>query len=367
LTTPLTETRPTDAAPDVSLANTAATGGLSYPLGERAPAMGEIIPVGADVGWIRLPLPGALGHINCWIVGDDGDALTIVDTGMRLPGCREAWDALFAAPLADRTIERILATHMHPDHVGLAGWLTERTGAMLWMTRGEFQGIRIATTDKREVPPPEVPAMQRGAGWTERQIDAASARGWARIGQIIHHLPFAYRRIVDGEDIRMGGADWRVVVGSGHSPEHACLLNDAEGLLIAGDQVLPTISSNVSLSAAEPYANPLGEWLASIDKLLTLDANLLVLPAHGRPFRGLHARLHALRDDHHERLDAMAAALTESPRRAVDCFPLLFRREIGDEHRGLATGETLAHLRWLEVEGRVRRESRDGVWWWGAV
>ncbi len=344
--------------------------------------MGELVPVGSNVGWLRLPIPGGLAHINCWVLGSASDPLThdplthdplapdpltIVDTGMRLPGCREAWDALFAGPLAGRTIDRILATHMHPDHVGLAGWLTERTGAMLWMTRGEFQGIRIATADRRDAPPPEVPAMQRGAGWTEEQIAAASARGWARIGQVIHHLPFAYRRIVDGEMIHMGGSDWRVVVGSGHSPEHACLLNEAEGILIAGDQVLPTISSNVSLSAAEPFANPLGEWLASIDKLLTLDDRLLVLPAHGKPFHGLHARLMALRAEHHDRLDAMAAALAEAPRRAVDCFPLLFRREIGDDHRGLATGETMAHLRWLEVAGRVVREDRDGIWWWQAA
>lgn len=353
-------------APDASLATTAATQRLSYPFGAAIPGAGEIMRVGTGLGWVRLPLPGALGHINCWIAGADTGPLTIIDTGMRLPGCREAWDALFAGPMAGRAVERVLVTHMHPDHVGLAGWLTEKTGAMLWMTRGEFQAIRVATSDKRDAPPAEVPAMQRGAGWTEAQIDAASARGWARIGQVIHHLPFAYRRIVDDEMIHMGGGDWRVVVGSGHSPEHACLLNEAEGLLIAGDQVLPTISSNVSLSAAEPFANPLGDWLASIDRLLTLDDDLLVCPADGRPFRGLHARLCDLRDDHHERLGAMAAALADAPRRAVDCFPLLFRREIGDEHRGLATGETLAHLRWLEVAGRVQREDRDGVWWWTA-
>jgi glyoxylase-like metal-dependent hydrolase (beta-lactamase superfamily II) len=156
-------------------------------------------------------------------------------------------------------------------------------------------------------------------------------------------------------------------VGSGHSPEHACLLNETDGILISGDQVLPRISSNVSLSAAEPWANPLGEWLASIDRLLELDDRLLVLPAHGKPFHGLHARLTALRDDHLERLNAIATALAAEPRRAVDCFPLLFRRPIGEDHLGLATGETLAHLRHLEHAGRVTREDRDGVWWWRAA
>jgi glyoxylase-like metal-dependent hydrolase (beta-lactamase superfamily II) len=177
-------------------------------------------------------------------------------------------------------------------------------------------------------------------------------------------LPYGYRRIVDGEVIRFGTTDWRVVVGSGHSPEHACLLDEVNGVLISGDQVLPKISSNVSLGASEPDADPLGEWLASIDKLLTLPADLLVCPAHGSPFRGLHVRLAALRDEHLMRLDQLTAALRDAPMRAVDAFPHLFNRPIGDEHRGLATGEALAHLRRLERDGHARRETRDGIWWW---
>lgn len=359
-------------SPDASLTahdglTPAEPAGLTYPLGARTPELGEVIPVSASTGWVRVPLPGGLGHINCWLIGGGeagADPLTIVDTGMRLPMCREAWDALFAGPLAGRTIDRILCTHMHPDHVGLAGWLAERTGTMLWMTRGEFQSIRLATSDRRDAPPIEVSAMQHGAGWTEEQVAAASANGWARVGNIIHHLPYGYRRIVDGERLNLGGSSWQVVIGSGHSPEHACLLNEADGILISGDQVLPRISSNVSLSAAEPFANPLSDWLASIERLLLLDDDLLVCPAHGKPFRGLHARLKALRTEHHDRLDDLTNALAEAPRRAVDCFPLLFRRTIGDEHRGMATGETLAHLRWLEVAGRITRDTEDGVWWW---
>jgi glyoxylase-like metal-dependent hydrolase (beta-lactamase superfamily II) len=322
--------------------------------------------LGGGVHWVRIPLPIALGHINCWALDDDDGGLTIVDTGIRFPMCRDAWDGVFAGPMAGRAVQRILCTHLHPDHIGLAGWLAERFDAPVWMTRAEWMAARINAADQRDAPPPEVSAMQLGAGWDADAIEQSKAMGWRFFGTVVHRLPFGYRRIVDGERLSMGARTWQVVTGSGHSPEHACLLNEADGIFISGDQVLPRISSNVSLSAAEPMANPLGDWLRSIDKLLQLDDGLLVLPAHGEPFRGLHARLNALKTEHHARLDELAVALAEAPRRAVDCFPLLFRKPIGAENRVLATGETLAHLRYLEDAGRIRRETADGVWWWRA-
>ena len=161
---------------------------------------------------------------------------------------------------------------------------------------------------------------------------------------------------------------WRVVTGSGHSPEHACLWNEREGVLVSGDQVLPRISSNVSVNITEPDADPLGEWLASIDKLLApVPADVVTCPAHGEPFRGLHVRLMALRDEHRMRLYKVAEAVAETPMRAVDTFPLLFNRPIGAHNQNLATGEALAHLKRLEVEGRVRKEDRGGVWWYHGV
>jgi glyoxylase-like metal-dependent hydrolase (beta-lactamase superfamily II) len=166
----------------------------------------------------------------------------------------------------------------------------------------------------------------------------------------------------EGETIRIGTRDWRVVVGNGHCPEHACLLDEAGGVLIAGDQVLPRITSNVSVSISEPQGDPLGDWLDSIERLKGLSDDLLVLPSHGEPFTGLHARLDALAHGHHDRLDALHVHLAE-PRRAVDCFPVLFGRKIDDSVIGLATGEAMAHLRRLEVEGRARPVTKDGVCW----
>lgn len=355
-----------DANPDSALAPVAADTALDYPFGGRAPRQGEIIALAPGIGWARILMPGSLGHINIWVLDEEDGSVTIVDTGMRHRTCKDSWAALFAGPLAGTRVSRVIVTHLHPDHVGLAGWLCYKHGARLWMTRGEWLTIRMLAADARDAVPDEMKAFWRGAGWEDAQIDTASEGGWGRIAQIIAPLPLGYRRIQNGETIRIGARDWRVVVGSGHSPEHACLLNEADNILIAGDQLLPRISSNVSLGVTEPEADPLGEWLASLDRLDALDPDLLICPAHGEVFRGLNARVGALRDEHLERLDALEAHLVHTPSRAVDVFPLLFRRVIGDSIRGLATGEALAHLRHLECTRRARRAVKDGVWWFTA-
>lgn len=354
------------ATPDASLADTPYSHrGLTYPLGRVGPAAGEILPIADGVGWTRSPVPGSLNHINLWILEDEG-GVALVDCGLDIAPAREAWEALFAGPLAGRTVTRVICTHFHPDHLGLAGWLTGRFGVRLWMTRGEWLFARMLTTDVRKEPPAEALAYWRAAGWSGERIAAEAEKGWGRFASVVSPVPVAMIRMQDGDRIRVGARTWRIVIGSGHSPEHACLVDDAGKLMIAGDQVLPRITSNVSLSLSEPEADPLGEWLASIDKLKGLPDDLLVLPSHGEPFTGLHARLDALALGHHGRLDALHAFL-EEPRRALDCFTILFGRTIEDGSLGLATGEALAHLRHLEVEGRALREDRGGVVWYRAV
>lgn len=356
----------TPANPDAALAPPAAAVALDYPFGERAPQPGEVIALAPGIGWARISMPGSLGHINIWLLDEDDGTVTVVDTGMRFAECKESWAALFAGPLAGKRVSRVIVTHMHPDHVGLAGWLCHKHGARLWMTRGEWLTVRMLAADVREAVPDEMQAFWRGAGWDDAQIATASESGWGRMAKAISPLPLGYHRIQHGDVIRIGAHEWRVLVGSGHSPEHACLVNDAAGLLIAGDQLLPTISSNVSLGVTEPEGDPLGEWLASLDLLDTLDPDLTICPAHGKVFRGLNARVGAMRDEHIDRLDALAGHLSRTPSRAVDVFPMLFRRKIDDSLRGLASGEALAHLRHLECTGRARREVRDGVWWFVA-
>ena len=351
---------------DDGLVETSAAG-LSYPWGTTVPAPGETIRIANGISWARIPMPGSLGHINSWLLDDGDSAVAPVDTGLMLDIASAEWKRLFAGPLADTPINRVICTHLHPDHIGLAGWLCKKFDAALWMTRGEWLTARMLTADTREDVPPEIAMMQRAAGWTDAQIETAAMKGWSGFRRVVFPLPIGYRRIEDGQTLDMGAHQWRVVVGSGHSPEHACLWNEREGVLVSGDQVLPRISSNVSINMSEPEADPLGEWLDSIDKLLgCLPADLLVCPAHGEPFKGLHTRLIALRDEHNSRLDRIEIALRDTPRRAVDCFAMLFNREINDENRDLATGEAMAHLHRLEYAGRARREVRDGVKWFAA-
>ena len=354
-------------SPDVSLVAPDAYShkGLTYPLGRRAPEPGNLIALADGVGWARLPIPGSLKHINVWVL-EDGDGVALVDTGLNIPDCRAAWDALFEGPLAGRRVTRLIVTHFHPDHLGLAGWLAERFGVALWMTRGEWLFARMLSADVRDAPPREAIANMRAAGWSEARVAEEQTKGWGRFAAMMSPVPVSFVRIRDGDTLRIGARDWRIVGGCGHSPEHACLWDEAAGLLIAGDQVLPRISSNVSLSLSEPEADPLGDWLDSIAKLHALPKDLLVLPSHGEPFTGLHARLDALDYGHRDRLDALHRRLAE-PARAVDCFGTLFARKIEDGMLGLATGEAMAHLRRLEVEGRAIREVRDGVFWYRAA
>jgi glyoxylase-like metal-dependent hydrolase (beta-lactamase superfamily II) len=356
------------ASPDVSLTDGQGAyshKGLTYPLGRRGPDQGELIALADGVGWARLPIPGSLKHINVWVL-EDGEGVALVDTGLDIAPCREAWEALFDGPLAGRAVTRVICTHFHPDHLGLAGWLTGRFDAPLWMTRGEYLFGRMLATDVREAPPSEAIAFWRAAGWEEARIEAEAAKGWGRFASVVAPIPVSYVRMAEGDALRIGSRTWRVVIGSGHCPEHACLIDDQAGLMIAGDQVLPRITSNVSLGLSEPEADPLGEWLDSIEKLKGLPDSLLVLPSHGEPFTGLHARLDALAFGHRDRLDALHAKL-DQPLRAVDCFGTLFARQIDDNMLGLATGEALAHLRRLEVEGRAVRKVCAGVHWYRAL
>jgi len=362
--TPSSKAEP--ATPDASLAadEPYSHKGLTYPLGRTGPAAGEMIALAEGIGWTRSPVPGSLNHINLWVL-DDGDGIALVDSGLNLPAARDAWEGLFAGPLAGRAVTRVICTHFHPDHLGLAGWLCERFGVRLWMTRGEWLFARMLTTDIRDAPPAEAVAYWRAAGWSEERIAEEAGKGWGRFAAMVSAVPVSMVRIQDGESLRIGDRSWRIVTGCGHSPEHACLVDDEGKVMIAGDQVLPRITSNVSLSLSEPEGDPLGDWLDSIAKLRQLPDDLLVLPSHGEPFTGLHARLDALASGHRGRLDALHAHLAE-PRRALDCFITLFGRRIDDGSLGLATGEAMAHLRRLEVEGRAVREERDGAYWYRA-
>lgn len=339
--------------------------GLTYPF-PGPPAPGEAVRVAEGVLWLRLGLPFALDHINLFAL-DDGAGWTVVDTGVDTPASVAGWEAALAGPLGGRPVTRVVCTHMHPDHIGLAGWLCGRFGAPLLMSRLEYVTARMLMADAGRPAPPEGEVFYRAAGWTAEALEDW-ARGYGQFARGVSPLPASFRRLEAGDRLVVGGDDWRVVVGSGHSPEHVCLWRERDGVFIAGDQILPRISSNISVWPTEPDADPLGDWLASIDALeALLPDDLLVLPAHGEPFRGVKTRLAALRRGHATALERLVRALAE-PRRAVDVFAALFARPVDGGLVSMATGEAVAHLNHLERQGRARR-TRDaaGVDWWRAA
>ena len=341
--------------------------GLRYPCGEP-PRAGEVREVAPGVLWLRMPLPFTLTHINLWAIADEG-GWAIVDTGTQTPDVLAAWHTLLApdGPLAatpqGARLTRVIVTHMHPDHVGMAGWLTRKFDVRLWMTRLEYLTCRTLAADTGREPPDDAIRFYRQAGWNDDALDIYRAR-FGGFGKLLHALPDSFHRLSDGQRFAIGGREWRVIVGRGHSPEHACLVCDDLGVLVSGDQVLPRISSNVAVFPTEPDADPLGDWLASITHLrATLADDLLVLPAHGEPFMGLHARLDRLASGHAKALERLRRSLV-SPKRAVDVFGALFARPIDGkgELLGLATGESLAHLNHLIARGEaVVRLGEDGV------
>jgi len=342
---------------------------LDYPF-EAVPTPGEVLQVAPGVMWMRMPLPMQLNHINLWAIDDD-DSWAVVDTGMRTDETLAAWRQLLAKGDDGRRVGRVFATHMHPDHIGMAGWLTRKFDCQLWMTKTEYLNCRVLAADTGREAPDDAIRFYRRAGWDDGAIEDYRAR-FGKFGQFIYALPDSYRRIRDGETLRIGGHEWRVVVGTGHSPEHACLHCPDLKLLISGDQVLPRISSNVSVHPTEPEADPLHDWLSSIEKIkAAVPDDVLVLPAHNEPFRGLHARLDHLAQGHHRSLSRLLKSL-DRPKRVIDVFGALFARAIGPAdgsmQLGLASGESIANLNYLMNRGEVRREfDADGVAWYRRV
>jgi glyoxylase-like metal-dependent hydrolase (beta-lactamase superfamily II) len=335
---------------------------VRYPF-PNPPEGDAAVEVADGVLWLRLALPFRPDHLNVYAL-DEGDGWTLVDTGLGTDACREAWAGLLAGPLDGRPVGRVILTHHHPDHVGLAGWFQVR-GAELWATRTAWLQARMLTLDVQERPPPETLAFWRAAGMDAELLAERSVTRPFNFADVVAPMPLGFRRIVEGEEIVAGGRRWRVEVGHGHAPEQATLWGLDHDLVIAGDQILPAITPNLGVYATEPDADPVGEWLASCARLGALaDDRQLGLPGHGRPFLGLPARLDELARDARDALARLEAFL-DAPRRADDCFQALYGRRIGASQYGLALAETLGHLNRLRHSGTVaRRKGSDGAWLW---
>jgi glyoxylase-like metal-dependent hydrolase (beta-lactamase superfamily II) len=331
---------------------------LEFPF-SGPPAPGTLQEVAPGVYWLRMPLPFALDHINLWVLRD-GDGWTLVDCGLNTETTRGLWDQHLAWLLPRGTINRVVVTHFHPDHMGLAGWLTQRFGVALWMTEGEFLTAQASYAQLPAFGKEQTLELFRRHGLSGEREEALRQRRH-NYRMAISEPPSSFRRMLDGDTLTVDDRGWRIVAGFGHAPEHAALYCEEVGVLISGDMVLPKISTNVSVWASQPDEDPLRLFLSSISRHAQLPADTLVLPSHGLPFRGLRKRTAALHRHHDERLAEVLHACVQ-PMSAAQIVPVLFRRALDDHQIGFAMGEAIAHLNHLWQQGRLQRDAgSDGV------
>jgi glyoxylase-like metal-dependent hydrolase (beta-lactamase superfamily II) len=339
---------------------------LLYPLGAALPAAGGTLAVAPGVKWIRMGLPFALDHINLWLLEDDIDGQrgwTVVDCCVSRDEARAQWEQIFAGELEGRPILRVIVTHMHPDHIGLAHWLCARWKAPLWISATDYNTASLSISGSTGFGGENSAGFFASHGLANPDY-LAQIRGRSNYYPgLVPAVPASFQRMLDGQLIRIGGRDWTCISGYGHAPEHIALSCPEAKLLISGDMVLPRISTNISVYDVEPESNPLALFLQSIDKFRALDPDTLVLPSHGKPFRGLHTRIAQLHAHHRERLDEVMQACAASPCSGADILPVMFRRTLDLHQTTFAMGEAVAHLHTLWFEGKLRRrQGSDGVY-----
>ena len=376
---------------------------LDYPLGDALPDEGNTIKVAPGIKWIRMVLPFALNHINLWLLRDEmqdplhpGNTLqgwTVVDCCISRPESKAQWETIFATQLEGLPILRVIVTHMHPDHIGLAHWLCERwtTPAhvcRLWVSATDYNSARLGSQSTTGFGGEGAALFFASHGLTDPDsIEKIKARTGYYPG-MVPDVPQSYVRLIDGKTVAIGSGDdrheWRCISGYGHAPEHIALYRAPTALsvpaprggtgdfgaalqsppiLISGDMILPRISTNVSVYDMEPEADALAMFLASIDKYLPLPKDTLILPSHGKPFYGLHTRITQLHDHHRDRLAEVMDACSASPCSAADILPIMFKRELDLHQTTFAMGEALAHLHLLWFEGKLQRQlSSDGIY-----
>ena len=342
-------------------------GPLRYPW-EDPPARGEpeVIEVAPGVLWLRLPLPMAMDHVNIYAL-DEGDSRTIIDAGVYSARMVALWQQIIAGPFGGRPVGRVVLTHHHPDHVGMAGWFVAQ-GAELVTTRTAYLMARMLILDVEDQPSEPAKSYWRAAGMDPAIYAERCAARPFNFADLSHPLPVGYTRLQQGDTFTAGGRAWDVHIGNGHAPEHLTLWSRDDNLVLAGDQLLPSISPNIGVHPTEIDADPLADWLESCERLSHLArADQLVLGGHKLPFTGLPVRMRQLIDNHHGGLRRLLKHL-DTPRTAVECFPPLFKRTIVDEIYGLAMVEAYAHLTHLHKIGRASRTRRDdGAYLWQAL
>ena len=324
---------------------------LEYPYPE-APAPGTTVAVAPGVQWLSMPLPFALDHINLWVVGD-----TIVDTGIGDERSRKLWEEI----LAGKEIRRVILTHYHPDHAGNAAWLCKKFGVPLWTTQGEYLTAHAVRASSAGYTTEAVLEVFQKNGLDSERAAKMGGRG-NRYAALVPDFPTSYRRIIGGDRLEIGGHEWRAFIGHGHAPEHLSLYCEALNVVIAGDMLLSTISTNVSVWSIDPEGDPLRLFLESLKRYRELPEDVLVLPSHGKPFRGAHARVAELEGHHQKHFAKLTEALKGKEMSAGELLGLLFRRPLDAHQTFFAMGEAIAHLHYLYYAGSLKRtQGTDGI------
>lgn len=322
---------------------------LEYPM-TPPQADGSVVEIADGLLWLRMPMPMALDHINVYLLQDD-DGWYILDTGLNTEKTRQLWLIVIAKHCKNKAIKGIICTHFHYDHSGLATWLMQTFNVPLYMTYGEFYMLKTISRSVTTLGDEHQLAFYHATGTPRIEVDAMIDA--CRKDPFIKHSPPSFTRLRGGDVLTIGQRRWQIVIGAGHSPEHACLYCAEDKILISGDQLLPHISSNILVTEMEPQGQPLKYWLHSLEQLQTLDPNTLVLPAHGPVFRGIYLRTEQLLQHHVEQLDILRKfALQGKAFSAYQAMKLLFnKRVLSPIENMMALGETLAHLNWLEDHG----------------
>lgn len=324
-----------------------------------APATGEVRPIADGVLWMRVPLPFQLNHVNIYLVEDDG-GWAVIDTGIDDEITRNAWEKILAGPLAGQRITRIFATHFHPDHIGLAGWLCRRFDAPLFCSQTTYLSSQAISLD------PESFASQRHLkfyarhGLPHETAAMVASDGHAYL-RMVSELPETFTRRVDGDVINLGGRRLEVIGCDGHAPEQLTLHDRAAKLYLAGDQVIAKITPNISVWAVDPDGDPLGLFLRSLERIAgAVDPDSLVLPGHRLPFRGIDTRCRQIIGHHEIRCELMLDALRAGPRSVGELVPALFSQKLDAHQLGFAFSETHAHVNYLVGAGKLLKRRSPG-------
>ncbi len=344
---------------------------LHYPLGETLPANGRTLEVAPGVKWVRMSLPFALNHINLWLLRDriDGvDGWSIVDCCIHRDEAKAQWETIFANDLEGLPVLRVIVTHMHPDHIGLAHWLCERWNVRLWISATDYNVARLGCLGPTGFGGERAAEFFASHGLNSPESMAAIKARTGYFPSLVPSVPPQYRRMQDGDVLSIGGQPWRCISGYGHAPEHIALYCEDLNVLIGGDMMLPRISTNVSVYEQEPESDALALFLRSIDRFLALPEDTLVLPSHGKPFTGMHTRIQQLHDHHRDRLTDVTKACSERACSAADILPVLFGRAMDMHQTTFAMGESIAHLHALWFAGKVQRSlDTNGVYRFAGV